>query len=63
MNCLHATQLLSESLERPLRPGERLRLHWHLTLCSACRQTGEQFRVLRRAARRYAGVEDEPPAD
>ena len=61
MNCLQATRLLSEAMDRPLTWQEQLRLKLHLGMCTGCRRFSGQMPVLRRISRRYAqGVSSEP---
>ncbi len=42
MNCLQATRLLSEAMDRPLTWQEQARLKVHLGMCRGCRQLGEK---------------------
>lgn len=53
ISCKHATELLSQGLDRPLSLAERLRLRLHLFICVGCRTTREQFRFLRKALARH----------
>lgn len=53
MSCKHATELMSQGLDRPLSRSERLRLRLHLLLCLGCRRTQAQFRFLRDAMRQH----------
>lgn len=52
-NCRQITQLLSEGMDRPLTLTERLRLRFHLLLCSGCANFARQMQVLRNVARRF----------
>ncbi|HDT5863345.1 TPA: zf-HC2 domain-containing protein [Aeromonas hydrophila subsp. hydrophila] len=54
MNCLQATRLLSEAMDRPLTWQEQARLKVHLGMCRGCRQFSQQMPVLRRISRIYA---------
>lgn len=54
LSCRDATRLMSEGLDRPLGAAERFTLLMHVAMCRACRNTREQFAVLRRIARAYA---------
>lgn len=64
MNCIHATRLLSESLERKLGVWERTHLRFHTMMCSGCRCFGEQAQQLREISRAYAPLgEDDEPGD
>ena len=49
LTCQEASRLLSDRLDRPLRPRERLALRMHLALCRGCSRANEQFRLIRRA--------------
>lgn len=51
--CKHATELMSQGLDRKLSLYERLRLRAHLLICSGCRNTGKHFRFLREAVRHH----------
>ena len=50
ISCKHATELMSQGLDRRLTWGERLGLRLHLFICIGCRRTIAQFRFLRQAA-------------
>lgn len=65
LNCIEATRLMSEALERPLTLAERLQLQMHVAMCRGCRQFGRQMPLLRRISREYmaAGTDDESPAN
>lgn len=54
MNCLQATRLLSEMMDRPLTRQEHLRLKIHLTICPGCYHFKQQMPVLRRISLFYA---------
>lgn len=43
---------MSESLERPLRPLEILKLRLHLVVCAWCKTYLKQIKFMRRMARR-----------
>lgn len=49
ISCKHATELISQGLDRRLTLAERLRLRLHLFICSGCRNTRKHFRFLRKA--------------
>lgn len=57
LNCTEATRLFSESQERKLDFKERMSLKMHSTMCSGCRNFGEQMKALRLTARAYAKSE------
>jgi len=60
MNCKHASQVLSQSLERRLSWGERLGLRLHLLMCDACTQFARQITLLRQAVQRLVThIEDD----
>jgi hypothetical protein len=50
LDCRESSQLLSESLDRPLRRAERLALILHGIGCWSCRRLRRQFDFLRSAA-------------
>ena len=60
LNCRQATQLMSESQDRPLATGEKLALKLHTLMCKGCRNFEQQLPVIRLIARRYA---DRPDTD
>ena len=49
LSCKQASELLSQSLDRPLRRRERWTLRLHLWLCTACRRFGQQLMLIRLA--------------
>jgi len=53
ISCKHATELMSQGLDRQLSLGERLRLRLHLFICIGCRNTLKHFRFLREAIRKH----------
>ncbi len=65
MNCRQAARLLSEAIDRPLTPGERLALRLHTLLCAGCRNYRRQIAFLRLACRRWGAGEEtrRPPTD
>jgi len=54
ISCRHASELMSQQLERKLSFSEKLRLHTHLFICKSCTKTLQKFEILREAGRRYA---------
>lgn len=52
MDCKHASRLIVQNMDRPLRWRERLGLRVHLALCRMCRQFLSQLRLMRMALRR-----------
>jgi hypothetical protein len=53
VSCREASRLLSQREERALTRGERLRLHVHLAVCTACRRFARQLAFLRAAMAAY----------
>lgn len=47
LDCKEASQLISESLDRPLSLSERWQLKVHLWMCDACRRFKQQLNQLR----------------
>lgn len=62
LNCVEATRLMSEALERELALGETLPLRFHVMMCAGCRNFRDQMGALRRIARAYAQGQDERAA-
>lgn len=54
-NCKQITRLVSESMDRELTFAERLRMRFHLLMCAGCTNFAKQMKLLRAAARRFAG--------
>ena len=53
LNCHQATQLLSEKMDRPLNIKENMSLVLHTSMCSACRNFGNQMDEIRNISRNY----------
>jgi Putative zinc-finger len=53
VSCKDASHLLSERDDRVLGFAERLKLKWHLAVCTACMKFEKQMRLMREAMRRY----------
>lgn len=49
LSCREASRLLSDRLDRPLRPRERFTLRLHLAMCRACSRAAEQLPFISRA--------------
>ena len=47
LNCREASQLISQSLDRPLSWSERWQLKIHLWMCNACRRFKQQLNQLK----------------
>jgi hypothetical protein len=43
MNCENSCQLYSESLDRRLSPGERVKIRFHFLMCKWCAVYAEQI--------------------
>ena len=54
LRCKHATRLISQSLERPLRRSEKLALAFHLLVCKWCRRYRKQLRLIEEMIRAFA---------
>jgi len=53
VSCKDVSRLLSQAEERPMTAWERLRVTWHLAICSMCRAFERQLALMREAIRRY----------
>ena len=53
VSCKEASRLLSQDQERPMSWWERVRVKWHLAVCSMCRAFDKQLRFINEAMRRY----------
>jgi hypothetical protein len=51
LTCKQASQLLSQSLDRPLNRGERFGLRLHLLICKFCKRFLQQVVVIQNAIR------------
>jgi predicted anti-sigma-YlaC factor YlaD len=49
LNCRQVSDLLSDRLDRDLRPMERLGLRIHLSMCKGCARVEQQLEFLRKA--------------
>ena len=49
MNCKQATQLMSESHDRPLGRWQRMGLKIHLLICSGCRNYNKHLDFISKA--------------
>lgn len=59
LNCRESTRLMSEAQERELGFKEKLSLKFHTLMCGSCRKFGKHMDVIRQAAKRFAGGENE----
>ena len=55
LTCKQASQLISQSLDRPLIWSDRVKLRFHLFICDACTRFNLQLNQLRVAVRRLRG--------
>ncbi len=53
ISCRHASELMSQKLDRPLKISEKLQLRAHLLICKSCPKTLEQFDILHAAGKHY----------
>ena len=53
VSCKEASRLLSQDQERPMPWWGRVRVRWHLAVCSMCRAFERQLRFIDEAMRRY----------
>ena len=51
-SCQDMTRLLSESMDRPLPPGIRIKMRLHFLICKWCERYKNQLVFLRQALRR-----------
>jgi len=54
MSCKEVSMLVSASLDRRLRPWERLTVRAHLFICKGCTHFSRQMNILRAATRELA---------
>ena len=47
LDCKQTSQLISQSLDRPLTMRERFALHLHLLFCKYCKQFSQHLQTLR----------------
>ncbi|HTQ01746.1 MAG TPA: anti-sigma factor [Casimicrobiaceae bacterium] len=53
VSCKDVSRLLSQEHEKPMSRWARVRVNWHLAVCSMCRAFDKQLGFLRQAMRRY----------
>jgi hypothetical protein len=53
LSCKQTSQLLSQSLDRPLSARERFALRLHLWICKYCRRFGQQINLLRTTVKQW----------
>jgi putative zinc finger protein len=59
LNCRQVSDLLSDRLDRNLRPMERLALRIHLSMCKGCARVEGQLEFLRKAVSGLPGSGDD----
>ena len=47
LDCKHTSQLISQSLDRPLTLRERFALRLHLFICDKCKQFSQHLQTMR----------------
>jgi len=57
--CREVVRILSESMDRPLPLGLRLKLRLHFLMCCWCERYAQHLRFLRQAARAFPDRVDE----
>ncbi len=55
LTCKQASQLISQSLDRPLSLPDRIKLRFHLFICNACTRFNHQLKRLRAAIQALRG--------
>lgn len=55
LTCKQASQLISQSLDRPLSLADRIKLRFHLFICDACTRFNQQLKQLRTAMQKLRG--------
>lgn len=58
LNCVEATQLMSQEQDRRLNRAERIALRVHLWFCRGCTNYRAQMAILRAACQRLAGLDE-----
>jgi hypothetical protein len=53
VSCKEVSHLLSQAEERPMSAWQRMRMKWHLAVCTMCRAFERQLGLMREAMRRY----------
>jgi hypothetical protein len=46
LNCKQASQIISQSLDKPLSWSDRMKLKFHLFICNACNRFNLQLHLL-----------------
>lgn len=53
LNCKQNTELLSQSLDRPVTFREKLAMRLHLVMCRGCRNFEKQLTFMRKTSREW----------
>ncbi len=53
LNCKQNTELLSQSLDRPITFREKLAMRLHLVMCRGCRNFEKQLTFMRKTSREW----------
>ncbi|MDO8370086.1 MAG: zf-HC2 domain-containing protein [Candidatus Nitrotoga sp.] len=54
LNCKQNSELLSQSLDRPITFREKMAMRMHLMMCRGCRSCEKQLAFIRKAAREFS---------
>ena len=61
LDCQHASQLISKSLDRQLSWRERFAVRLHLFICQYCTRFSQQLMTMRKALKRMSQtIENDP---
>jgi len=60
LSCKDVTQLISESMDRPLPLRKRIGMRLHLLMCKFCSRYERQLLLIRETVRRLVATEDRP---
>lgn len=58
MSCKEAVRMMSEGMDRPLSPSERVSLRFHQLFCAGCRNYEKQMAFLRESCKVYLQQND-----
>ena len=53
VSCKETSHLLSQEQEKPMSWWQRVKVNWHLGVCSMCRAFDKQLRFIHEAMQRY----------
>ncbi|CAG0993311.1 hypothetical protein MTYP_02402 [Methylophilaceae bacterium] len=54
LSCRQASELVSQSLDRPLNLRERIAVRFHLLICTACTRFSRQLALMHAAIKKLA---------